>query len=115
MKWKKKQEAARTFIEFFDQKEANDADEKLTVKDFTNAFDEAAKIAYDFREGVFYISWIMNDAEYPEEITATVPNADTEDISEISDLAELEVTEIRTQLLSISDRTYKANAFIGSR
>lgn len=115
MKWKKKQEAARTFIEFFDQNEENDADEALIVEDFTNAFGETARIIYDFREGVFYISWIMNDAEYPEEITATVPNADTEDISEISDLAELEVIEIRSQLLFISDRTFKTDAFIGSR
>ncbi len=110
----KKQEALYTFSEDFANEEMTDEAAKITVGDLSEAFGEMARIHYDFIEGDLYISWLIKGSEYPRKIMATVPVREAESLFEISDLSELEVVDIRDDVLDYTDRIFKTDAFIGS-
>lgn len=108
----KKNEALYSFSDFYEQTESDNEGEKLKVEDFSNAFGEIGRIIYDFRRGVLGVSWLINDGEYPEEIMAIVPVPAAENLSEISDLAELEITEFSTHQIFTWDRAFNNDRFI---
>lgn len=110
-----KKEALYAFSDFFDQEESNPSEEKLLVEDFSDELGGIARMMYDFNRGVLGVAWVMTDGEYTEEIIATAPITDVSTLSDVENLAELEVVEFRTQLLSITDNILNTDAFIGSR
>lgn len=110
----KKKEALFKFTEIFEEKEANQSDEKFTIKDFSNEFGDITTMIYDFQEGAFTASWLIKEGDKWEEIRATVPITDVTSISDIHDLVELEIIDFDSQFIFGSDRPLDTYEFIGS-
>lgn len=110
-----KRKALNAFPSIWDKEAWDQLEEKPTIAEFTDAFGEAAHIHYIFPRGNILMSWVMYDGEFHKEVTATAPIADIGRLAAIEDLQELEVIEIREDLLSITDSVLHADAFIGSR
>lgn len=109
----KKKEALFKFTEIFEEKEANNSDEKITIEDFSNEFGDIIRMLYDFREGTITVSWLIIEDDKSEEIKATVPIVDINSISDIKDLTDLEIIDFDSQFLYRSDRTLDIYEFIG--
>lgn len=111
----RKEQALSRFIEFFEEKEAGDSDEKLVVEDFSREFGDIAGMMYDFRNGILAVTWLIQDDVDTEEVITIVPITDANKISNINDLAGLEVTEFDSQKIYHSGRTLEKNEFIKSK
>lgn len=110
----KKNQALSRYMDFFEEGEASNSAEKLVVEDFSREFGDMARIMYDFRYGILAVTWLIQGGENTKEVIIIVPLTDVNKISNINDLADLEVLEFDSQKIYHSDKTLEKKEFIRS-
>lgn len=85
------------------------------VGDFSNEFGKIARMYYDFQEGLLGVAFLIKEDNYIGEITVKIPVTDVSDISNIDDLAGLEIVEFDSRIFYSSDKVFNNTSIIGRK
>lgn len=99
------------FKERIDEKETNELDERITIRDLSNAFGDISKFQYTFRNGLLRIAWLSNH-EINRAFFTDIP---IQNISTVEDLNNLDVDNLDMSTIHLSDERHSTNKFIGSK
>lgn len=89
----KMREMIDSIQDLFDQIDLETSDERVIVEDFSNRLGEIVRILYDSRLSSLNVTWLVDDGELINEITAKVHVTDDIIFSELNDLQKLKVAE----------------------
>lgn len=96
--FEKIRESINSIQDLFDQNSLETSDERVIVDDFSKHFGEINRIVYDFQRSTLDITWLVDDGELINEITAKVLITDDITLSSLNDLQNLDVLDYQTDL-----------------